>query len=98
MTGHLIPATEAAEMSLVNHTVPRDQFDMSVDAMANPLLAGPTYAIWWWKVVTNIGLKQIANSPIDASSAYEIVTMRTASQTEAIEAFASKRQPNVTGL
>ncbi|WP_404434324.1 enoyl-CoA hydratase/isomerase family protein [Microbacterium lacus] len=98
MTGDMIPAAEAAAMGLVNHAVPRDELDAAVDAMAHRLVAGPTDAIRWSKVATNIGLKQIANSALDASIAYEIVTMRSASHAEAIEAFASKRQPDFTGL
>lgn len=98
MTGDMIPAVEAASLGLVNHAVPRDELDDAVSAMAERLANGPTEAIRWSKVAVNIGLKQIANAALDASIAYEIVTMRSRSHAEAIEAFAAKRTPDFTDL
>ncbi|XAS74664.1 enoyl-CoA hydratase/isomerase family protein [Micrococcaceae bacterium Sec5.1] len=98
MTGEMIPAAQAASIGLVNHAVARDALDAAVDAMADRLVAGPQDAIRWTKVATNIGLKQIANAALDASIAYEIVTMRSSSHAEAINAFANGREPDFTGL
>lgn len=97
MTGRLMPATEAERIGLINHAVPGDQLDAAVDAFANELLAGATKAIRWTKAVTNIELKRIVHSIMDASVAYEALSNRTSDHLEAVTAFKAKRKPQFTG-
>ena len=54
-------------------------------------------AIKYSKVVTNIGLKQLAHSILDASIAYEMQTFATDDHREAVNAFLEKRAPKFTG-
>jgi len=98
MTGDSIKAPEAHRMGLVNHVLPADQLDAAVQAMAERLANGPRDAIRFSKVSANIGLRQLAHSILDASMAYEFVTLRSPTHKEAIDAFSEGRPANFRGL
>lgn len=98
MTGDSISGTRAAEIGLVNYALPSDQLDEAVQVMAERLAAGPQDAIRWSKTTANIGLRQLAHSVLDASMAYETVTLHSATHREAINAFTEGRTPNFVGL
>ena len=98
MTGDAIKAPEAFRMGLVNHVLPAAELDAAVQAMAERLANGPRDAIRWSKTAANIGLKQLAHSIMDASMAYETVTLHSATHKEAIDAFTEGRQPRFRGL
>ncbi|UPK25425.1 enoyl-CoA hydratase/isomerase family protein [Bradyrhizobium sp. 195] len=98
MTGDAIQARDAERMGLVNHVVPRDGLDRKVQEMAQRLADGPRDAIRWSKVCANVGLQQLAHSILDASMAYEFLTLRSPTHKEAIQAFAEKRKPRFRGL
>lgn len=93
MTGDSIPARDAQSMGLVNHAVPAAQLDERVYDLAQRLANGPRDAIRWTKACTNIGLKQLAHSIMDASVGYEWQTFRSADHAEAVNAFVEKRVP-----
>lgn len=98
MTGDSIPAKDAWRMGLVNHVLPAAELDDAVDKMAGRLADGPYDAIRWTKTAVNIGLRQLAHSILDASMAYETVTLRSATHKEALQAFADNREPTFKGL
>jgi len=97
MTGDPIPARQAEQIGLINHCVADDQLNAAVQAFAEKLARGHQKAIRWTKVVTNIPLKQIANSITDAALAYEWLTFETNDHREAVDAFLEKRRPQFTG-
>ncbi|MGW4094812.1 enoyl-CoA hydratase/isomerase family protein [Nocardia sp. NPDC004750] len=98
MTGDSISGTRAEQLGLVNYALPKDELDSAVDAMARRLADGPQDAIRWSKVSANIGLRQLAHSILDASMAYEIATMHSATHSEAINAFTEGRRADFKGL
>jgi enoyl-CoA hydratase len=97
MTGKAMTGEEAARIGLVNHAVAPEALDEAVYGLAEELAAGPQKAIRWTKVSTNIGLKQLAHSILDASLAYEWITFKTKDHGEAVNAFLEKRKPSFTG-
>lgn len=98
MTGDSITGSRAAEIGLVNYALPADQIDDAAHKMAHRLASGPQDAIRWSKTTANIGLRQLAHSILDASMAYETVTLHSETHREAINAFTEGRTPNFVGL
>jgi enoyl-CoA hydratase len=92
-TGDHIMAAEAARMGLINHAVPAEELDAAVYGMAERLANGARDAIRWTKVVTNIGLKQLAHAIMDPSVAYEWQTFRAPDHRTAVDAFVKGERP-----
>jgi len=97
MTGEMVPAERAERLGLVNYVVPAAELDAQVNAMADRLASGATWAIRWTKTVTNIPLRRLAHELMDTSIAYEMMTNLTADHREAVVAFREKRKPRFSG-
>jgi enoyl-CoA hydratase len=97
LTGALLTADEAARIGLINRSVPPETLDLVVDEFADRLNAGAIKAIRWTKMATNIPLKQLAHSVMDACLAYESLSNTTNDHQEAVNAFREKRTPVFTG-
>jgi enoyl-CoA hydratase len=82
---------------LINAAVPAEQLDKTVADFAERLSKGASKAVQWTKLSVNIGLKQLTQSVIDASFAYEALSNRTKDHQEAVNAFREKRTANFTG-
>jgi enoyl-CoA hydratase len=82
---------------LINHVVPAEDLDRTVDAFAQELLGGAMRAIQYTKLAVNIGLKQLAHSVLDASVAFEALSNVTWDHREAVQAIREKRPPQFTG-
>lgn len=97
MCGTFIPAPRAAEMGLINYSLPPEELDAAVDEFVKNLQAGAYKAICATKKTINLGLKQIATAVMDASIAYETLTVASKDHAEAVHAFLEKREPKFTG-
>jgi enoyl-CoA hydratase len=96
-TGDLLTAQKAAEIGLINHCVPKEELDATVDAFCQRLLKGAMGAIRATKILTNLELKRLATAVMDAGIAYESVSVRSADHLEGIAALREKRPPNFGG-
>jgi enoyl-CoA hydratase len=97
LTGDPLIAEEAAKIGLINRAVPAEELDKVVDEIAQRLANGAAKAIQWTKLSVNLGLRQIVNSVLDASMAYEALSNYTKDHAEAVAAFREKRPPRFTG-
>lgn len=97
LTGDMMTAHEAAELGLINYSVPREELDATVDNMIARITANPRWAVRWTKTATNLPLKDIANRVMDAAIAYEISTNNTADHQETVTAFNERRAAKLTG-
>jgi enoyl-CoA hydratase len=97
LLGDALSATEAARIGLINHAVPADQLDATVDRIVQRLASGAAKAIRWTKTCMNIQLRQIAHTMLDASLAYEALTNIGPDHQEAVNAFKEKRKPRFVG-
>lgn len=91
-TGDRIPAIAAAEMGLINHAVPDQDLDRTVDAFANRLSSGSQQAIRYTKVTINTALRQLASSIMDVGLGYESITNVSDDHREALAAFREQRE------
>jgi enoyl-CoA hydratase len=93
MTGDLLVARDAERIGLVNHVLPLEELDEAVAAFASRLAQGAQKAIRWTKATVNIGLKQLADSMLDAGLAYEAVSNLSHDHQAAVQAFREGRAP-----
>jgi enoyl-CoA hydratase len=94
MRGNMINGTEAARIGLVNYAVPAGDVMTKAQELARELADGPKWAIRWSKLSVNKTLKEAVNLVLDASLAFEEVSMSLPDHKEAARAFVEKRKPN----
>jgi len=97
MRGRLINGKEAHELGLVNHVVPAEQVMETAMSMARELNALPPLAVRWTKLSVNKWLKHQMNLILDASIAYEMLSINSKDHHEAAKAFIEKRPPSFKG-
>jgi enoyl-CoA hydratase len=97
LTGDMMTAIEAKNMGLINFAVPAAEFDPLVEKWVHRFATGPRKATKWSKHIINIGLKQQAVAMLDASMAYEGLSLLSDDLVEAVHAFQGKRKPKFTG-
>ena len=86
-------APKAAEIGLINHSVPAEELDAVVTALCDRLLNGATKAIRWTKVLINLELKRIVHSMMDTGLAYEALSANSTDHKEGVQALIEKRKP-----
>jgi enoyl-CoA hydratase len=97
LTGDLLTAAEAERLGLINRVAPPNELDAAVEQFADKLISGATKAIRWTKMSINIPLRQMAESMMNATLAYEALSNLTADHQEAVTAMREKRAPKFTG-
>lgn len=97
MRGRLVSGTEAHALGLVNHVEPVDQVMERAQDMARELNALPPLAVRWTKLSVNKLLKHQLNLILDASIAYEMLSINSNDHHEAVKAFIEKRKPVYKG-
>lgn len=98
MRGRLISGAEAQTMGLVNHAVPAGQVLDEAMKIAQELNALPPLAVRWTKLSVNKWLKHQLNLILDASIAYEMLSINSRDHHEATKAFIEKRAPKYQGI
>ncbi len=97
MRGLIITGTEARDRNLINYAVPTEEVLPRAMAIAAELVELPAVAVRWTKLSINMLLKERINSILDASIAYEMLSMNTVDHGEAAKAFLEKRKPVYKG-
>lgn len=97
MRGRLISGAEAAEMGLFSYAAPAEGVMEKAIDIAADLARLPEHAVQWTKLSVNKGIKDNLNLILDASIAYEMLTLQTHDHKEAATAFAEKRRPVFNG-
>jgi len=98
MCGSMLTGKQAYDMNLVNHALPADEVMPKAIALAQHMLSLPKWAVRWTKTSVNKQVKDQFNLIMDASIAYEMVSLATQDHGEAARAFAERRKPTFTGL
>jgi enoyl-CoA hydratase len=97
LTGNAVAAADAARMGLINHAVPAGELDATVQRFARQMAEGAPMAIQFTKAATNIPLRQAVESVLEASLAFESLTLRSQDAREGVAAFLERRKPRFTG-
>jgi enoyl-CoA hydratase len=97
LTGDPLPAAEAERIGLVNRVVPAAALQDEALAFARRLAAGAPLAVRYTKLCVNKLVKDAVNVALDASTALELATFRSADHAEALAAINEKRPPRFTG-
>ena len=98
MRGKLMSGKEAPEMGLVNHVVPTEEVLNKAMEIARELNALPPLAVRWTKLSVNKWIKHQLNLILDASIAYEMLSINSRDHHEAAKAFLEKRPPVYKGM
>lgn len=97
LTGNPITARDAAAMGLINHAVPADQLDKTVDALVDQIASGPPMAVRLTKQAINMLLKQLAVPYATAHIGLETFSKAHPDHKEAVFALRDNRPPRFTG-
>ena len=97
LTGQPVAAPEAARIGLINHAVPADRLDATVQRLVRQLADGAPLAVRFTKLTVNAPLRQAVESVLEASLAYEQITLRSRDAQEGVAAFLERRPPRFTG-
>ena len=97
MRGRVLNGQEAHDIGLVSHVREAEQVMEEARAIALELSLLPKYAVAWTKLSVNKAVKERLNMVIDASMAFEMLTMNSGDHAEAVKAFVEKRKPSFKG-
>lgn len=86
MTGKLLTGKEAAQIGLVNRSVPLEELDDAASALAEELSALPPYAVRATKASVNRYLQWMTDHVLDASLSWEKISAMSQDHQEALRA------------
>lgn len=98
MRGRLVSGAEARELGLINHSVPAEEVMTLANKLAAELNGLPPLAVRWTKLSVNKWLEHQLNLIMDASIAYEMLSINSKDHHEATMAFIEKRPPVYRGF
>jgi len=96
-TGERLPATEAAEMGVLNRVYPDDEFDERTDELVARIASGPTVALRASKRLLNRGSERSLREAIECEADAQAAVFESADHREGAEAFVERRDPEFEG-
>ncbi len=97
MRGMIVNGAEAHRLNLVNYAVPVEEVLPKAMSIAKELTGLPMHAVRWTKLSVNKWIRDQLNLLLDASIAFEMLSMNTVDHGEAARAFLEKRKPDYKG-
>jgi len=94
MTGEAVSATEAEELGLVNHAVPAEELDETVEELVDKLASGPQPAIRYTKAALNGWLELAMTTSLGKSLALEGLSQQREDHRAAVDAFVEGQEPD----
>jgi enoyl-CoA hydratase/carnithine racemase len=96
-TGQEIDAERAAEMGLVNRTLPPDELEEVVDDIARDLADGPRLALAATKRLMKAGPDSSLEDALEAETSSQAFLYASDDHKEGVQAFLQRREPEFTG-
>ncbi len=97
LRGRLVSGREAQALGLASEALPAGEVLPRARELARELAALPVWAVRWTKLSINKWLKDQLNLILDASIAFEALSMHTHDHAEAARAFLERRPPAFKG-
>ncbi|MFD2568368.1 enoyl-CoA hydratase-related protein [Pseudotenacibaculum haliotis] len=97
MLGDKVSAQEAERLGMIYQYVSADQFEETIQKLANKLAKMPTMALGLIKKTFNASLTNDLDAQLALESKYQIQAAQSEDYAEGVAAFIEKRQPNFKG-
>ena len=97
MLGDKISATEAEKIGMIYKCVNIDEFENTINSLAEKLSKMPTKALGFIKELYNSSMTNTLNEQLDLESKLQIQAANTNDYREGVAAFIEKRQPSFKG-
>ena len=97
MLGDKISAEEAEKMGMIYKSVSLDEFDTTIDALAQKLANMPTKALGLIKELFNSSMTNTLEDQLTLESKLQIEAASSNDYAEGVAAFIEKRKPNFKG-
>jgi enoyl-CoA hydratase len=98
MTGRMLSGNDAVKHGLANRSIPSDELEVETLAFAREVAAQPPYALRATKASINRYVTAVNGQVLDASLAWERISMRTEDHLEALKAQAERRKGKYYGV
>ncbi|HMB51192.1 MAG TPA: enoyl-CoA hydratase-related protein [Natronoarchaeum rubrum] len=96
-TGEILDAERAAELGLVNHVYPDDEFEERAAELVAEIASGPTVGLRHAKRLLGRGLEQSLSAALADEAAAQAAAFDTDDHVEGVEAFFEGRDPEFEG-
>lgn len=96
-TGELVGAERAADLGLLNHVYPTEEFEAEADALVEEIATGPTVALRHTKRLIDRGHDADLEDALADEAIAQAAVMETDDHREGVEAFLEKREPAFEG-
>jgi len=97
MLGEKVSAEEAEQMGMIYQAVPDDNFESTVDALAQKLAMMPTRAFALTKLALNKSMTNTLDQQLSLEEKYQTEASQTEDYQEGVQAFLEKRRPAFKG-
>lgn len=97
MLGEKVSAEEAEQMGMIYQVVPDDNFESTVDALAQKLALMPTRALALTKLALNKSMTNAMDTQLSLEEKYQTEASQTEDYQEGVQAFLEKRRPAFKG-
>lgn len=97
MLGDKISATEAEQMGMIYKAIPAENYETTVQALAERMAKMPTKGLALTKKAFNAALTNSFETQLAVESKLQIEASETADYHEGVQAFLEKRKPNFKG-
>ncbi len=97
MLGDKVSAEEAERLGMIYRYVSQEEFDTTVEKLANKLANMPTKALGMIKELFNSSMTNTLEEQLAMESKYQIEAAQSEDYAEGVAAFIEKRKPNFKG-